>query len=75
MRSTDVVRAARRIAVAVIGSTVVAIGVLMLVLPGPGLIVLPAGLAILALEFEWARRWLTRVRAKSAEVVRRYREG
>jgi tellurite resistance protein TerC len=55
-------RAARRMVVLVIGGTVLLIGVAMLVLPGPGLVVAPAGLAILATEFLWARRLLQRVR-------------
>jgi tellurite resistance protein TerC len=55
-------RAARRMVVLVIGGTVLLIGVAMLVLPGPGLVVAPAGLAILATEFLWARRLLARVR-------------
>lgn len=62
-------RMARRIAVGVIGSTVVAIGIAMLVLPGPGLVVIPAGLGILGLEFAFARRWLTRLRAHAADVA------
>jgi tellurite resistance protein TerC len=52
----------RRIAVAVIGFTVLSIGVCMIVLPGPAFIVIPAGLGILALEFAWARRWLDTVK-------------
>jgi tellurite resistance protein TerC len=46
--------------------TVVLIGVAMIVLPGPAIVVIPAGLAILATEFAWARRWLRIIR-KSAE--------
>jgi uncharacterized protein (TIGR02611 family) len=56
------VRHLRRIAVAFAGGTVLAVGVLMLVLPGPAVVVIPAGLAILATEFAWARRLLHRVR-------------
>ena len=48
-------RLARRLVIAVIGGTVVLAGVIMLVTPGPGLVVIPIGLAILALEFAWAR--------------------
>ena len=59
---------ARRCAVAVIGTTVVLIGVAMIVLPGPAFIVIPAGLAILGLEFAFARRWLRRVRARGSQV-------
>jgi tellurite resistance protein TerC len=33
----------------------------MIVLPGPALVVLPAGLALLATEFVWARRLLRRI--------------
>lgn len=54
---------ARRLVVFVIGGTVVSAGVAMLVLPGPAIVVIPAGLAILATEFAWARRLLDRVRA------------
>ena len=51
-------RTARRIAIGVIGGTVVLVGVAMIVLPGPAFIVIPAGLAILSVEFAFARRWL-----------------
>ena len=55
-------RTARRIAVLAVGSTVVLLGVVMLVTPGPGLVVIPVGLAILSVEFAWARLWLRKVR-------------
>ncbi|HYC22429.1 MAG TPA: PGPGW domain-containing protein [Candidatus Bathyarchaeia archaeon] len=55
-------RQARRLVVLVVGSSVVAVGVLMIVLPGPAFVVIPAGLAILATEFVWARRLLDRVK-------------
>ena len=64
-------RIARRVAVGVIGSTVVAVGIAMLVLPGPGLVVIPAGLGILGLEFAFARRWLVRLREHAADVAAR----
>ena len=44
----------------VIGSTVVLIGIVMIVLPGPAFIVIPLGLAILASEYAWARRVIRR---------------
>ncbi len=59
-------RAARRMVALVVGGTVLLLGVAMLVLPGPGLVVAPAGLAILATEFIWARRLLARVRASAS---------
>ena len=55
-------KAARRIVIGVVGVTVLAIGVIMLVTPGPALIVIPVGLAILSIEFTWARAWLKRLR-------------
>ena len=53
---------ARRIAVAAIGGTILVIGIVMLVGPGPGFIVVPIGLAVLAAEFAWARTWLSKLR-------------
>lgn len=53
---------ARRIAIALVGSTVLLLGIIMVVTPGPALIVIPLGLAILGLEFAWARRWMRRLR-------------
>ena len=57
---------ARRLVIGVIGMTVLLMGVAMIVLPGPAVVVIPVGLAILATEFAWARRWLQAVR-ESAE--------
>ena len=65
---------ARRIAVAVIGGTVCVIGILMIVLPGPALVVIPLGLGILGLEFAWARRWLARVKKAADSFVNGVKE-
>jgi uncharacterized protein (TIGR02611 family) len=48
--------------VAVVGSTVLLLGIAMIVLPGPALLLIPLGLAILATEFLWARRLLRQAR-------------
>lgn len=56
------VRTARRIMVGLVGVTVILVGVALLVLPGPAFLVIPVGVGILALEFEWARRWMKRLR-------------
>jgi uncharacterized protein (TIGR02611 family) len=48
--------------ICVFGTTVLLLGLAMLVLPGPGLLVILASLAILASEFAWARHLLRRVR-------------
>lgn len=55
-------KAARRVAVAVLGTTIVLLGIIMIVTPGPALIVIPIGLAVLGIEFAWARQWLKRLR-------------
>lgn len=62
-------RWARRCVIAVVGGTVVLIGVAMIVFPGPAVVVIPAGLAILGLEFAWARRWLKKVRATGDQLL------
>ena len=53
----------RKLIVALIGGTVVLIGVALIVLPGPAFIVIPIGLAILATEFAWAQSALARAKA------------
>lgn len=53
----------KRMVVLAGGGTVLALGVAMILLPGPAVIVIPVGLAILAIEFAWARRWLRAARA------------
>jgi uncharacterized protein (TIGR02611 family) len=55
-------RQAKRVAVGIGGGFVLLAGIAMIVLPGPAFIVIPAGLAILATEFEWAQRWLRKAR-------------
>jgi hypothetical protein len=51
---------ARKIFTGIFGGLVLALGVAMIVLPGPAFILIPAGLAILASEFVWARRMKAR---------------
>jgi uncharacterized protein (TIGR02611 family) len=59
-------RVARKVVVGVLGGTVLALGIALLVLPGPAVVVIPIGLAILATEFVWARRLLAQVKRKIA---------
>ena len=61
----------RRIIVAIVGFTVLLIGLALLVLPGPAFIVIPLGLAILATEFVWARMLLKRARGLLARTETR----
>ncbi|HET6887224.1 MAG TPA: PGPGW domain-containing protein [Candidatus Udaeobacter sp.] len=67
--STENIKVARRVIVSVVGATVLLIGIALLVLPGPAFIVIPLGLAILATEYAWARRWLKKVRQMASNVV------
>jgi uncharacterized protein (TIGR02611 family) len=53
-----------RVAVGVLGATVVVIGFILIPLPGPGWLIVFAGLAILATEFVWAERLLDFARRK-----------
>ncbi|PKN16685.1 MAG: hypothetical protein CVU66_00040 [Deltaproteobacteria bacterium HGW-Deltaproteobacteria-23] len=55
---------ARRLIAIVVGFTVLAAGVAMILLPGPAIIVIPLGLTILATEFIWARTILKRVKER-----------
>lgn len=57
--------------IALIGGTVLLLGIAMLVLPGPGLPTIAAGLAILATEFFWARRALRKAKGTAAKVRRK----
>lgn len=56
------IRQIRRTVVAVVGFTLLLIGIAMLVLPGPAIVVIPLALAVLATEFVWARRLLTKIK-------------
>ena len=51
-------RLVKRISIALAGGTLLLIGIAMIILPGPALLVIPAALGVLAVEFVWARRWL-----------------
>lgn len=75
LRRNITYRWARRIVVGTIGGTVLLAGTAMLMLPGPAIVVMPIGLAILGLEFAWARRWLRRLRATADGLVNSTRGG
>jgi len=65
----DNIKVVKRVIVSVVGATVLLIGIALLVLPGPAFIVIPLGLAILATEYAWARRWLRKVRRIAKDFV------
>lgn len=60
---------ARRVVVTVIGGTLLVIGAILLVVPGPGVLAISLGLGVLALEFAWARRWLRRIERRLSRAV------
>lgn len=59
---------AKRIIIIVIGFTVLMIGIIMTVLPGPSILVIPFGLLILASEFVWAKVLLRQVRERLSNI-------
>lgn len=52
----------RKTCVALLGGSLLAVGVAMVFLPGPAVVIIPVALAILSLEFPFARRWRDRFR-------------
>ena len=66
-------RPLRRASVLVLGSVILIAGVAMLVLPGPGLLVIGVAVAVLALEFDWAKRLADRATSAAKGLVKRFR--
>lgn len=54
----------RKVGILVVGTSVLLVGIAMIILPGPAFIVIPAGLAILATEFVWAKKILQKLKEK-----------
>lgn len=55
----------RRTGIEVLGWTLVVLGIAALVLPGPGLLMVAAGLAVLSQQYHWARRYLKPLKANA----------
>jgi uncharacterized protein (TIGR02611 family) len=62
-----ILRSGKRIAVLVVGVVLIAGGLVMIVTPGPGLLLIIAGLAVLATEFAWAERMLDKAKEKAGQ--------
>jgi uncharacterized protein (TIGR02611 family) len=60
-------RQVRRVLVFVLGISVVLVGIVMIVTPGPAVVVIPLGLAILATEFLWAKRLLDSLKRRLSD--------
>jgi uncharacterized protein (TIGR02611 family) len=73
-----IARNGRRLAVTIAGAFLVLVGLVMLVLPGPGVLVVLAGLAVLATEYVWAQRMLNYAKTRAGQardtVLRRRRD-
>jgi uncharacterized protein (TIGR02611 family) len=61
--------ATTKIVVTLVGTAVLIAGLIMMVTPGPGLVGIAAGLAILATEWDWADKWLQKARRKLEEAM------
>lgn len=59
----------RWLAAAIVGSTLVLVGLVLMVLPGPGIPLVLAGLVVLATEFTWAQSLLNTTKRKSAAIA------
>jgi hypothetical protein len=68
-------RSTKRLAVAVVGGVLVLAGLAMLVLPGPGIVVIALGLAVLGTEFAWAAHALETGKKGATKVIDTSRKG
>lgn len=63
----------KRVVLTILGGTLLLLGIAMIVLPGPAIVFIPAGLALLAFEYDFARNWLHRIRRGLSDRARRRR--
>jgi Flp pilus assembly protein TadB len=70
-----IARSSKRIAVSVVGGVFVVGGLAMLVLPGPGILVVAIGFAILGTEYAWAAIALERTKRMAEQAGRVTRDG
>jgi hypothetical protein len=68
-RMARVLRLSRKIGVAVLGGAVLIVGVALIFLPGPAVVVIPLGLALLGTEFPWAQRLQRYVKERAASAL------
>jgi putative transmembrane protein PGPGW len=57
------------------GFGLLGLGMVMLVTPGPGLLSIAAGVALLADDYEWARRWRDRLRESGHRLAQHFSKG
>lgn len=66
-------REGKRVGVGIVGGIIVIVGIALMPLPGPGMLVVLAGLAVLATQFAWAQDLLDRARHRAREAIGRLR--
>ena len=70
-----IARSSKRVAVTVVGAALVAVGLVMLVLPGPGIVVIALGFAVLGTEYAWAAAALERTKRTTEQAGRLAKAG
>lgn len=65
----NIVNLLKKGAVFVVGFSVIILGIILLPLPGPGLLIIAFGLLILSSEFAWAERHLATMKSKMKQVL------
>ena len=60
----------RKLVIFLIGASIVLIGCVLFFTPGPAIIVIPIGLAILATEFIWAKKLLKKFKETTSSISR-----
>lgn len=63
----------RKFIITVVGFAVFVLGLILIPLPGPGILVCIAGLFILSLEFAWAERHLDRAKTAQRKIIEKAR--
>jgi len=61
----------KKVIISVVGFTVLLLGIAMIVLPGPAILIIPAGLTILASEYSWAKRLLRKAKNLGKKIVQK----
>ena len=61
----------RRVGVTIVGVAVLGLGVVLLALPGPGVLIIALGFLILSSEYEWARKYFDKARKSAADLPSR----
>jgi uncharacterized protein (TIGR02611 family) len=64
----------RKLVVGIVGFPLLLLGIVLIPLPGPGLIISFLALLILSIEFKWTRRYLNRIKHEFRQILARARE-